>query len=264
MILENALVLTPGLRTPSWSQTGLHRLWARPATIGLARILAQVTRFLTGIEIHPGATIGRRSSSTTAWASSSARPPRSATTCDGLSRRDAGGRSLAHESATQTIGNGVAVGAGAKVLGPSRSATVAIGAVRYHPRPADSGSPPASRSGPDTDRETRPWSTPPPTSTPRCHLTSVIPSVQRPLQFSTRTNAAATAEQMEIRSASGTSIDRQLQAGSTARSPWVCGPPSGPVCSCRSRDRRAPAPVRESMAAADHRGGAPAVTGGIG
>ncbi len=27
---------------------------------GPARILAQFTRFLTGIEIHPGATIGRR------------------------------------------------------------------------------------------------------------------------------------------------------------------------------------------------------------
>ena len=37
-----------------WSHRLAHRLWARPALRAPARILSQLTRFLTGIEIHPG------------------------------------------------------------------------------------------------------------------------------------------------------------------------------------------------------------------
>ena len=55
--LENALVYS-GLHA-IWSYRIAHRLWARPRGRGAARILAQATRFLTGIEIHPGATIGQ-------------------------------------------------------------------------------------------------------------------------------------------------------------------------------------------------------------
>ncbi len=48
--------------------SGLHALWAhhfehwlwKIGARGLARYLAQVTRFVTGVEIHPGAVIGRR------------------------------------------------------------------------------------------------------------------------------------------------------------------------------------------------------------
>ncbi len=48
--------------------SGLHALWAhhfehwlwKIGAKGLARFLAQITRFFTGIEIHPGASIGRR------------------------------------------------------------------------------------------------------------------------------------------------------------------------------------------------------------
>jgi serine O-acetyltransferase len=48
--------------------SGLHAVWASRLTHRLwvagfrfpARVVSQVTRFLTGIEIHPGATIGRR------------------------------------------------------------------------------------------------------------------------------------------------------------------------------------------------------------
>ncbi|WP_420109924.1 serine O-acetyltransferase, partial [Mycolicibacter arupensis] len=55
---ENALVYS-GLHA-IWSHRVAHRLWAKPALRGVARVLAQATRFATGIEIHPGATIGRR------------------------------------------------------------------------------------------------------------------------------------------------------------------------------------------------------------
>ena len=55
---ENAIVYS-GLHA-IWSHRIAHKMWAVPALRGPARVLAQFTRFLTGIEIHPGATIGRQ------------------------------------------------------------------------------------------------------------------------------------------------------------------------------------------------------------
>lgn len=42
-----------------WLYRVAHSLWLRHARIS-ARILSQLTRFFTGVEIHPGAVIGRR------------------------------------------------------------------------------------------------------------------------------------------------------------------------------------------------------------
>ena len=42
-----------------WTYRLTHRLWRRRWRF-LARLVSQFARFLTGIEIHPGATIGRR------------------------------------------------------------------------------------------------------------------------------------------------------------------------------------------------------------
>jgi serine O-acetyltransferase len=42
-----------------WLHRVEHALWERGFRL-LARILSQFTRFLTGVEIHPGATLGRR------------------------------------------------------------------------------------------------------------------------------------------------------------------------------------------------------------
>jgi serine O-acetyltransferase len=42
-----------------WGYRVAHRLWRWHAYL-LARVVSQSTRFWTGIEIHPGATIGRR------------------------------------------------------------------------------------------------------------------------------------------------------------------------------------------------------------
>src|SRR5829696_4871232 len=54
------LVLTsPGLHA-IWAHRGLHELWKRPGGRLPARVLATVTRSLTGVEIHPGARLGRR------------------------------------------------------------------------------------------------------------------------------------------------------------------------------------------------------------
>ena len=43
-----------------WLHRLAHRWWQRPATRWPARLLAYVSRAVTGVEIHPGAQIGRR------------------------------------------------------------------------------------------------------------------------------------------------------------------------------------------------------------
>ena len=55
--VENAIVYS-GLHA-IWAHRVAHWLWVREFR-GPARVLSQFMRFLTGIEIHPGAKIGRR------------------------------------------------------------------------------------------------------------------------------------------------------------------------------------------------------------
>ncbi|HXB61526.1 MAG TPA: serine O-acetyltransferase [Acidobacteriaceae bacterium] len=52
------LLCYPGLHAV-WSYRIYHRLWCKGWKL-LARLLSQGTRFCTGVEIHPGAQIGRR------------------------------------------------------------------------------------------------------------------------------------------------------------------------------------------------------------
>jgi len=49
----------PGLHA-IWLHRLAHALWQRPGLQLAARVLSNVNRSMTGIEIHPGATIGRR------------------------------------------------------------------------------------------------------------------------------------------------------------------------------------------------------------
>ncbi|QWT17666.1 serine O-acetyltransferase [Collinsella sp. zg1085] len=48
----------PGLHA-KWAHTPEHWLWNHGLR-GLARVLSQITRFFTGVEIHPAAQLGRR------------------------------------------------------------------------------------------------------------------------------------------------------------------------------------------------------------
>jgi serine O-acetyltransferase len=114
--LENALVYS-GLHA-IWTYRLAHRMWARPALRGPARILTQLTRFLTGIEIHPGATIGRRffiDHGMGVVIGETAELGDDVMVYHGVTL---GGRSLKQGKRHPTIGDRVTIGAGAKVLGP--------------------------------------------------------------------------------------------------------------------------------------------------
>ena len=113
--LENALVYS-GLHA-IWMHRVSHALWIRDLK-GPARILAQITRFLTGVEIHPGATIGRRFFIDHGMGIVIGE---TAEIGDGVMLYHGvtlGGQVLTQTKRHPTIGDNVTIGAGAKVLGP--------------------------------------------------------------------------------------------------------------------------------------------------
>ena len=94
-----------------------HLLWRNDFKL-LARINAQIARFITGIEIHPGAKIGRRffiDHGMGVVIGETAEVGDDVTIYHGVTL---GGVSLKKEKRHPTIGNSVIIGAGAKVLGP--------------------------------------------------------------------------------------------------------------------------------------------------
>lgn len=105
---------------------GLHALWAHRASHALwtsgrrlpARLLSQVSRSLTGVEIHPGAQIGRRffvDHGMGVVIGETAQIGDDVMLYHGVTL---GGRSLDPTIKRHpTLGDGVTVGAGAKVLG---------------------------------------------------------------------------------------------------------------------------------------------------
>ena len=136
---ENALVYS-GLHA-IWSHRLAHRLWARPAWRGPARVLAQVTRVFTGIEIHPGATIGRRFFIDHGMGVVIGETTEIGDDVMVYHGVTLGGRSLNKGKRHPTIGNRVTVGAGAKVLGPilvGDDSAIGANAVVTHDVPADS------------------------------------------------------------------------------------------------------------------------------
>jgi serine O-acetyltransferase len=137
--LENALVYS-GLHA-IWSYRLAHRMWAKPALRGPARILTQFTRFLTGIEIHPGATIGRRffiDHGMGVVIGETAEVGDDVMVYHGVTL---GGRTMQQVKRHPTIGNRVTIGAGAKILGPLRigdDSAIGANAVVTRDVPADS------------------------------------------------------------------------------------------------------------------------------
>ena len=113
----------------------LHRLahgcW-RHGLYWLARFISQAGRWLTGIEIHPGATIGRRVFIDHGMGVVIGETTEIGDDCTLYQGVTLGGTSLRKGKRHPTLGRGVIVGAGAKVLGPF---TVGDGAKIGSPAP---------------------------------------------------------------------------------------------------------------------------------
>jgi len=106
----------PGLHARIFHRMA-HRLWLADLK-WMARFLSHIARGLTGIEIHPGATIGRRffiDHGMGVVIGETAEIGDDVTLYHGVTL---GGTSWKEGKRHPTLGNGVVVGAGAKILGP--------------------------------------------------------------------------------------------------------------------------------------------------
>ncbi|MDO9514726.1 MAG: serine O-acetyltransferase [Syntrophales bacterium] len=114
-VLE-VLTCYPGLHS-IWMHRLAHALWKRRCFF-VGRFISHVNRFLTGIEIHPGATIGKRlfiDHGSGVVIGETAEIGDDAHLYQGVVL---GGVSLKKGKRHPTIGKGVVIGAGAIVLGP--------------------------------------------------------------------------------------------------------------------------------------------------
>ena len=96
---------------------GAHALW-RSNVKWLARVLSNIARLLTGIEIHPGARIGRRFFIDHGMGVVIGETAVIGDDCTLYHGVTLGGTSWQKGKRHPTLGNDVVVGAGAKVLGP--------------------------------------------------------------------------------------------------------------------------------------------------
>jgi len=94
-----------------------HRLWGWGLK-WLARVLAHLARWLTGIEIHPGATIGRRVFIDHGMGVVIGETAEIGDDCTLYHGVTLGGTSWQKGKRHPTLARGVIIGAGAKVLGP--------------------------------------------------------------------------------------------------------------------------------------------------
>lgn len=151
------VVLYSGLHA-IWSYRVAHQLWRRGLRFP-ARAISQVARWLTGIEIHPGAVIGRRffiDHGMGVVIGETAEVGDDVMLYHGVTL---GGRTRDAGKRHPTLGDGVAVGAGAKILGPiiiGAGSVVGANAVVTKDAPEDSvlvgvpAKPRARRQGEDT------------------------------------------------------------------------------------------------------------------
>ncbi|MGL4174244.1 MAG: serine O-acetyltransferase [Actinomycetota bacterium] len=111
------LLCYPGLHAV-WVHRVAHLLWHRPGFRLAARMVSQINRMITGVEIHPGAVLGRRLFIDHAMGvviGETAVVGDDVTLYHGVTL---GGRSMQRVKRHPTVGDGVVIGAGARVLGP--------------------------------------------------------------------------------------------------------------------------------------------------
>jgi serine O-acetyltransferase len=132
------LLAYPGLHA-IWVHRLAERLWRRGLRLP-ARVLSHVNRAATGIEIHPGARIGRRffiDHGMGVVIGETAEVGDDVMLYHGVTL---GGRSMAREKRHPTVGDGVTIGAGARILGPvvvGARAQIGANAVVVHDVPPD-------------------------------------------------------------------------------------------------------------------------------
>jgi len=113
-VLE-VLTCYPGLHA-NWMHRIAHALWKRNH-LTLARIVSHISRFLTGIEIHPGAKIGRRFFIDHGSGVVIGETAEIGDDVLMYHQVTLGGTSLEKKKRHPTIGNHVVIGVGAKLLG---------------------------------------------------------------------------------------------------------------------------------------------------
>lgn len=130
----------PGLHA-TWAHRLAQRMWRRPGLRLAARLVSHVTRAATGVEIHPGARIGRRffiDHGMGVVVGETAEIGDDVMLYHGVTL---GGRSANRGKRHPTVEDGVTIGAGARVLGPVRigaGAQIGANAVVVHDVPAGS------------------------------------------------------------------------------------------------------------------------------
>lgn len=108
----------PGIHAV-WNHRVCHKLWTTSSALRpIARVISQWSRACTGIEIHPGAVIGRRFFIDHGMGVVIGETAEIGDDVLMYHQVTLGGRSRGRFKRHPTIGNGVLLGAGAKVIGP--------------------------------------------------------------------------------------------------------------------------------------------------
>lgn len=101
-----------------WGYRVAHRMWQEPALRLPARLLSQLVRAITGVEIHPGARIGRRLFIDHGMGVVIGETAEVGDDVVMFHGTTLGGTSMRHGKRHPTVGDRVMIGTGAKVLGP--------------------------------------------------------------------------------------------------------------------------------------------------
>ena len=110
------LTAYPGMHAV-WAHRLTHWLWSRRIH-WLARVVSHLARWFTGVEIHPGASIGRRFFIDHGMGVVIGETAEIGDDCTIYHGVTLGGTSWKKEKRHPTLGKNVVVGAGAKILGP--------------------------------------------------------------------------------------------------------------------------------------------------
>jgi len=136
-------MLEVGLAYPGvhavWVYRLAHRMWRVPSLRLPARLVSQLARAVTGIEIHPGARLGRRLFIDHGMGVVIGETAEVGDDVVLFHGSTLGGKTMRHGKRHPTLGDNVVVGAGAKILGPvwiGSGAQVGANAVVIHDVPA--------------------------------------------------------------------------------------------------------------------------------